>query len=92
MTKRTRFTPRLGTGCGMPLPARSGGFVVPRGITVLAGGTAAAGARSFTLRATNGGAQYSIGENRYLAENASTLSYEVIFTVDDDGHVQARGV
>jgi hypothetical protein len=60
------------------------GFVVPRGITVLAGGTASAGATSFTLRATNGGGQYSIGENQYLAENARTLSYEVALTVDDD--------
>jgi len=60
------------------------GFVVPRGITVLAGGTAAAEAASFTLRATKGGTQYSIGENQYLAKNASTLSYEVTFTVDDD--------
>ena len=60
------------------------GFVVPRGITVLAGGTATAGDRSVTLRATNGGTHYSIGENQYLAKNASTLSYEVPFTVDDD--------
>ena len=60
------------------------GFVVPRRITVLAGGTATAGDRSVTLRATNGGTHYSIGENQYLAKNASTLSYEVPFTVDDD--------
>jgi hypothetical protein len=60
------------------------GFVVPRGITVLAGGTAAADARQFTLRAKPGDPQYSIGENRYLAENASTLSYEVTITLDDD--------
>ncbi len=60
------------------------GFVVPRGITVLAGGVAAADAAGFTLKATSGGARYSIGENRYLAENASTLSYEVTVTVGDD--------
>ena len=60
------------------------GFVVPRGITVLAGGIAAADATSFTLKATQGGAQYSIGENRYLAANASTLSYEVTITVGED--------
>ncbi len=60
------------------------GFVVPRGITVLAGGVAAADATEFTLKATPGGAQYTIGENRYLAENASTLSYEVIITVGHD--------
>jgi len=50
------------------------GFVVPRGITVLAGGTAAAGATEFTMKATRGGDPYDIGESRYLAKNASTLS------------------
>lgn len=60
------------------------GFVVPRGITVLAGGTAAADATSFTLHATPGDPQYAIGENKYLAENASTLSYEVSITINDD--------
>jgi hypothetical protein len=61
------------------------GFVVPRGITVLAGGTAAADATSFTLSAKAGDPQYSIGENKYLAEHASTLSYEVTITCNDDG-------
>ena len=61
------------------------GFVVPRGITVLAGGTAAADATSFTLAAELGGAQYNIGENRYLAEHASTVAYQVTITVNPDG-------
>ena len=39
------------------------GFVVPRVITVLAGGVAAADAKSFTLSARPGDANYSIGEN-----------------------------
>jgi hypothetical protein len=60
------------------------GFVVPRGITVLAGGEAAADAAEFTLRAEQGGALYNIGENRYLAKNASTLSYRVTITTGDD--------
>ena len=47
------------------------GFVVPRGITVLAGGTAAADATSFTLTATPGDPNYNIGENKYLTDNAS---------------------
>jgi len=58
-------------------------FVVPRGITVLAGGTAAPDASSFTLAAAQGEAGYTIGENRYLAGNASTLSYEVTITVGE---------
>ena len=61
------------------------GFVVPRGITVLAGGTAAPDATSFTLSAKAGDPQYSIGENKYLAQNASTLSYTVTITINDDG-------
>jgi len=61
------------------------GFVVPRGITVLAGGTAAADATSFTLRAEAGGAQYTIGENQYLAKHASTVSYEATITTTADG-------
>ena len=59
------------------------GFVVPRGITVLAGGTAAADATSFTLTAKPGDPQYTIGENKYLAKNASTLSYEATITIGD---------
>ena len=61
------------------------GFVVPRGITVLAGGTATADAKEFTLTAKPGDPQYSIGENKYLAENASTLSYSATITLNDDG-------
>ena len=61
------------------------GFVVPRGITVLAGGTAAADAKTFTMRAEPGHPQYNIGENKYLAQNASTLSYEVTITINGDG-------
>lgn len=61
------------------------GFVVPRGITVLAGGGATADAKSFTLMARPGHPTYSIGENTYLAEHASTLSYDVTITVNDDG-------
>lgn len=59
------------------------GFVVPRGITVLAGGTAEAGATEFTLEAALGGDQYAIGENKYLAAHASTLTYKVTITVGD---------
>jgi hypothetical protein len=61
------------------------GFVVPRGIVVLAGGHATADAVEFTLSAAAGGAHYTIGENAYLAENASTLSYSVDITLNDDG-------
>ena len=62
-------------------------FVVPRGITVLAGGHAEADARTFTLEASAGHPQYTIGENRYLAEHASTLHYTVTVTANDDDSV-----
>src|SRR3954453_7848163 len=60
------------------------GFVVPRGITVLAGGFASADATEFTLRAELGGTNYTIGENQYLAKNASTVSYEVTISTTAD--------
>ena len=59
------------------------GFVVPRGITVLAGGTASADATEFTMHAELGGANYTIGESQYLAKNASSLSYDVMITLGD---------
>jgi len=60
------------------------GFVVPRGITVLAGGTADPDATSFVLKAAQGEPQYNIGENTYLAKNASTVSYEATITLGED--------
>jgi len=59
-------------------------FVIPRGITTLAGGTAEAEATEFTLKAAMGSQQYGVGENQYLAVNASTLSYEVTITIGTD--------
>jgi hypothetical protein len=54
------------------------GFVVPRGITVLAGAIGIEpDATEFTLSATTGGVLYSIAENQYLRKHASSLSYEV---------------
>ncbi len=60
------------------------GFVVPRGVTVLAGGTAAADATTMTLRAAHGEPQYAIGEGMYLAKNASVLSFEVTIAIGED--------
>jgi len=61
------------------------GFVVPRGIVVLAGGTAAPDDTTFTLGAAADDPRYAIGENKYLGENASTLSYTVTVDVNGDG-------
>jgi len=60
------------------------GFVVPRGITILAGGITTPDATSFTMSAALGGTNYTIGENQYLAKNASTISYEVTITTTED--------
>ncbi len=60
------------------------GFVVPRGITVLAGGTTTAEATSFEMSATLAGTNYTIGENSYLAAKASSISYAVTITINGD--------
>ena len=62
-------------------------FVVPRGITVTAGGIATPDAKSWTMSAKAGDPQYNIGENKYLAEHASTISYDVTITVNSDGSI-----
>ncbi|MEI6620890.1 MAG: heme-binding beta-barrel domain-containing protein [Actinomycetes bacterium] len=61
------------------------GFVVPRGVTVLAGGIAAPNAKTFTMHASIQDPCYAIGENQYLAAHASSRSYEVVITIDDAG-------
>ncbi|MCU1394207.1 MAG: hypothetical protein JWM34_2635 [Ilumatobacteraceae bacterium] len=60
------------------------GFVVPRGITVLAGGIATADSTSFSMAADLGGTNYAIGENMYLAAKASSVSYRVAITINAD--------
>ena len=60
------------------------GFVVPRGITVLAGAIGIApDAGTFTLTATPGDGTYTIGENAYLRAHASTVQYETTITVGE---------
>ena len=60
------------------------GFVVPRGITVLAGGFTSADSGEFTMTAGAPDSPYRIGENAYLVENASTVAYRSTITVEDD--------
>ena len=57
--------------------------MVPRGITVLAGGIALHDASEFRLRAAKDEPLYTIGENQYLAKNASSLRYEVTIAVNE---------
>jgi hypothetical protein len=61
------------------------GFVVPRGITILAGGFTEADARRFTMTAALvGDDQYRVAEGQYLGQRASTTRYEVTVTLHDD--------
>ena len=59
------------------------GFVVPRGVAVMAGGKCSADATDFTMSATLGTEAYSIGENTYLSDHASTRAYEMRVRITD---------
>ena len=56
-------------------------FVVPRGITVLAGGDADASATSFSLAADVGSETYGISANRFLDREFKTVRYELSVTI-----------
>ena len=59
-------------------------FMVPRGSVVLAGGTSAADATAFELRADCGSEVYGILSNPYLARGARSASYRATIAVDGD--------
>ena len=58
-------------------------FMVPRGVTVIAGGTAEPDARSFELLATLGSETYGICSNRFLDQEFKTVRYELKFEKRD---------
>jgi len=58
-------------------------FIVPRGNTVMAGGTAEPDAKSFELRAEVGSETYGICSNKFLAEEFRTVRFEVNITIHD---------
>jgi hypothetical protein len=60
-------------------------FMVPRGSTILAGGSAGPHDTTFTMTAEVGSETYGILSNRFLAANARSTSYAVTVSVDDDG-------
>jgi hypothetical protein len=57
-------------------------FVVPRGISVLAGGTWTGG--EIRVAATLGSPSYGICSNVWLDDHFKTLSYELAMTIDGD--------
>lgn len=58
-------------------------FMVPRGVTVLAGGTVAADAKSFTLAADVGSHTYGICSNKFLDAEFKTVRFEIKMTIHD---------
>lgn len=58
-------------------------FMVPRGVTVLAGGTVQPDARAFELLATLGSRTYGICSNPFLDEEFQTVRYELKVTIHD---------
>ena len=58
-------------------------FMVPRGVTVIAGGTAEADATTFDLSAEVGSETYGICSNRFLDQEFKTVRYELTVTVED---------
>jgi len=58
-------------------------FLVPRGVSVIAGGTAAADARKLELEANLGSETYGICSNRFLDREFKTVRYELKVTIHD---------
>ncbi|MDE3019132.1 MAG: FABP family protein, partial [Nitrospirota bacterium] len=58
-------------------------FIVPRGVTVIAGGTVEPTATSFDLSADVGSETYGICSNRFLDREFRTVRYELNVTVHD---------
>ncbi len=59
-------------------------FMVPRGVTVIAGGTVEADAKSFQLSAEVGSETYGICSNKFLDKEFKTVRYELKITIHDD--------
>ncbi len=56
-------------------------FIVPRGVTVLAGGTVEPDATSFQISADAGSDTYGICSNKFLDREFKTVRYELTITV-----------
>jgi hypothetical protein len=59
-------------------------FLIPRGISLIAGGKAAMNARSFTVRTEYGCCTFGICVNPFLDREFRILSYEVTVTLHDE--------
>ena len=74
-------------------------FIVPRGISLIAGATAEADASSFELVADLGSSTYGICSNKFLDAEFKTVKYVLAinkidkntFSYDEDSHLQIKG-
>jgi hypothetical protein len=60
-------------------------FVIPRGSVLIAGGTASADSKTFTMQSTLGSQTYGVLSNIYLDSMARTTAFQVTIDVHDDG-------
>ena len=65
-------------------------FMVPRGVTIIAGGTAEAGASAFDLAAEQGSDTYGICSNPFLDREFKTVRYELHFEKRDADTIYYR--
>lgn len=65
-------------------------FLVPRGVTVLAGGSAAADARHFEMAADVGSETFGICSNPFLDREFKTVRYELSVDLRNDGELSYR--
>lgn len=74
-------------------------FIVPRGVSVIAGGTAEAKANQFYLTAEVGSQTYGICSNQFLDKEFKTIKYELkviihdnnSFSYDETTHIKIKG-
>jgi hypothetical protein len=74
-------------------------FLVPRGVSVIAGGTVEPGAKNFSIQATVGSQVYGICSNQFLDQEFKTVRYELKITVhseesfsyDEDTQLKIKG-
>lgn len=59
-------------------------FIVPRGVTVLAGGTSDRNAKNFTMQAKLGSPTYGICSNQFLDLEFKTVQFDLSVTIHDE--------
>ncbi|HEX7387577.1 MAG TPA: FABP family protein [Castellaniella sp.] len=60
-------------------------FAVPRGLAILAGGSAGARDKTLTFVAEPGSPSYGLSQNKYLLERAQATAFKSVFTFNADG-------